>query len=176
MSKIELYDDLELTGDSVSIEADNPDLTSTGFLKRTQSLKVHGEPWVVFSNTNYQGDFKVFKEGSYHKLPNFSNVISSLRVVTSGLQQPKIIVHERPNQSGVQRIISNVASSLDSFGISGVCSHKVEKGVWILYDGEQYQGSSIVSITGDKVDDETIPGLSGKVRSLKPYLVYETPN
>ncbi|CAH2297396.1 Hypothetical predicted protein [Pelobates cultripes] len=168
MSKLQLFAYTDMKGDSVSLDNDIPNLASVGFLKRAKSLRVHGDPWVVFSDKNYKGEFKIYKEGDYNSIPDFEDMICSVRVVNGGLYDPQITVYEHINYGGRSLILTKNVEDLSSYEMSNmVSSHKVQNGVWILYDKKHFQGSKMVALAGDAVPNYKDIGWNDKVNSLK---------
>ncbi|KAM4808001.1 epidermal differentiation-specific protein-like [Rhinophrynus dorsalis] len=175
MSRIELFEFPDMKGDSESLVADSPDLSLLGFHKRAQSLRVIGEAWIVFTDLKFQGDFAVFKEGIYSSIPGFSKSISSLRIVKGGLYEPKITLYEHINYGGRVQPLTKDADSLKPYGLNNmISSHKVDKGAWVLYEGEFYTGKTMVTIAGDNVPDYTKIGWNDKASSVKSITAYQT--
>ncbi|KAE8594807.1 hypothetical protein XENTR_v10019808 [Xenopus tropicalis] len=165
---LELFSEPNLKGDSQRLTADSGDLSSVGFLKRAQSLRVTGDPWIVFTGTQYHGEFTHYREGSCNT-PGFANQISSVRVVPGGLLTPKITLYEDINYEGRAVTLEKATETLKSHGFDNMTSsHKAERGVWILYDGEHYTGSGMVTVAGDWVPDYVPLGWNDKVSSLRP--------
>uniref|UniRef100_A0A8C5P6H6 Beta/gamma crystallin 'Greek key' domain-containing protein n=1 Tax=Leptobrachium leishanense TaxID=445787 RepID=A0A8C5P6H6_9ANUR len=141
MSKLELFAEVDMKGESVSVSADTPDLTSVGFLRHAKSLRVYGEdPWIVFSDINYRGDFRAYKEGEYNSIPGFENMISSVRVVRGGLYDPEITVYEHIYYGGKSLNLKKNAQDLSTHGMNDmISSHIVHRGAWLLYEDKNYQ-------------------------------------
>uniref|UniRef100_A0A6I8QMT6 Beta/gamma crystallin 'Greek key' domain-containing protein n=1 Tax=Xenopus tropicalis TaxID=8364 RepID=A0A6I8QMT6_XENTR len=168
MSKIELFEFRDMCGDSLSLSADTPDLALVGFLKRAQSLRVFGEPWIVFTDLKYQGHFVVYKEGSYNSIPSVSRLICSLRIVKGGLYEPKITLYEQANYGGRAQVLQKDADSLKPYGLYKlISSHKVEKGAWVIYDDDFFTGNAMVTIAGDTIPDYGKTGWRYKASSVK---------
>ncbi|OCT73372.1 hypothetical protein XELAEV_18036355mg [Xenopus laevis] len=166
---LELYALPNLKGDSHSLQADSPDLSTVGFLKRAQSLKVIGDPWIVFTGTKYQGEFFNYKEGTYNSIPSFANKISSVRVVPGGFFTPKITVYEHINYGGKMVPLEKSADSLKPYLLDNMASsHKTHSGAWILYDGDHYRGKKMITVAGDQVPNYVPLGWNDKVSSMKP--------
>ncbi|OCU01524.1 hypothetical protein XELAEV_18007315mg [Xenopus laevis] len=175
MSTIELFEFRDMHGDSVSLSADSPDLSLVGFLKRAQSLRVFGEPWIAFTDLRYKGHFVVYKEGSYNSIPSVSRLISSLRIVKGGLYEPKITLYEQANYGGRAQVLQKDADSLKPYGLYKlISSHKVEKGAWVIYEGEFYTGNTMVTIAGDTTADYGKTGWCYKASSVKSIEAIDT--
>ncbi|XP_077323518.1 epidermal differentiation-specific protein-like [Lithobates pipiens] len=172
MNTLQLFQFPDFKGDSVSIKEDIADLGTVGFLNKPKSLKVTGEPWVVFSGTNYTGDFRVLKEGNYNSIPGFE--IGSVRRVKGGLHNPTITLYQRIHYGGKSIDLDRPTDSLRPYKFdSKVSSHKYVSGAWILYDGEFYTGKQIITLAGDEIPDYREIGWNNEVSSLKPVLAYE---
>ncbi|OCT73362.1 hypothetical protein XELAEV_18036346mg [Xenopus laevis] len=166
---IELYALPNLQGRSHSLQADSPDLSTVGFLKRAQSLRVIGDPWIIFTETKYQGDFTYYKEGTYNSIPHFANKISSVRVVPGGFFTPKITVYEHVNYEGKMVTLEKSADSLKPYQLDDMASsHKTQHGAWILYEDEYYRGKKMITVAGDHVPNYVPLGWNDKVSSVKP--------
>ncbi|XP_077323517.1 epidermal differentiation-specific protein-like [Lithobates pipiens] len=174
MNTIELFQFPDFKGDSVSIKKDNADLATVGFLNKAESLKITGEPWFVFSEANYRGKFRVFKEGNYNSIPTFEKTISSVRHVKGGLHNPKITLYEGSCYRGREVNLDRPTDSLRPYKFNNkASSHNSVSGAWILYDGEFYTGDQIVTLAGDEISDYYKFGWNNEVSSLKPVLAYE---
>lgn len=174
MNTLELFEFPDFKGASVSIQRDNADLTSVGFLKKAESLKINGEPWFVFSEVNYRGKFRCFMEGNYNSIPAFQKNISSVRHVKGGLYNHKVTLYEHIHYGGKSISLDRPTDSLNPYRFDNmVSSHKFVSGAWILYDGEYYTGNQMVALSGDEIPDYRALGWNDKVNSLKPVLPYE---
>ncbi|KAM3936638.1 epidermal differentiation-specific protein-like [Leptodactylus fuscus] len=169
MSQIILYSGENLSGANDIITSD---ASYFGTISSVKSLRVEGGIWVVFSEANYMGDFAVYQKGDYKSALKI-NKIRSIRELSGTLQNHVIKVYEQTKYSGQEHIIKDPENRNLTHS---AMSHKVESGVWILYDGYGYTGNKIVSIAGDHVPEEAAVGLNGQVKSLKAYLTYEPKN
>ncbi|KAM9331086.1 epidermal differentiation-specific protein-like [Gastrophryne carolinensis] len=173
MNTLELFEFPNFKGVSECITLNNPNLSSIGFLKKAQSLKVKGDPWIVFSEVNYgyKGDFRCYLEGSYNTIPAWDQRISSVKLVKGGLYHHKITLFEHIHYGGQPLTLEKEAKSLKSYGFDNkVSSHKVASGAWILYSGEFFEGNRMVAVIGDEVDNYVPMGWNDKVNSLRPVL------
>ncbi|XP_073472521.1 epidermal differentiation-specific protein-like [Aquarana catesbeiana] len=174
MNTLELFEFPDFKGAFASIKQDIADLTSVGFLKKAQSLKICGDPWFIFSEAGYRGKFRCFKEGNYNSIPEFQKNISSVRLVKGGLYNPKITLYEHINYRGKSFTLDRPTDSLKPYGFDNmVSSHKWVSGAWILYTREYYTGDQMVALAGDENPDYRTLGWNDKVSSLKPVLPYE---
>lgn len=169
MNTLELFELPDFEGASVSIKEDTPSLRDVGFLNKAQSLKITGEPWFLFSDANYKGNFRCFNQGNYSSIPAIQKDIESARHVKGGLYNPKITLYEHINYGGRAVTLEKAANSLKSYGFDNMASsHKQVSGAWIVYAGEYYTGDQIVALAGDEVPDYRKIGWNDKASSLKP--------
>ncbi|XP_073497012.1 epidermal differentiation-specific protein-like [Phyllobates terribilis] len=169
MNTIELFEFPDFKGDSVSLDGDNADLTTVGFLKKAQSLRVHGDPWVVFTDTYYWGIFLCFSEGDYSSIPSTAEKISSVRMVKGGLYKPKITLYKDIYFNGASVDLEKAATSLKSYGFDNVASSaKVESGAWILYSEDYFKVDKMVVVAGEYLPNFYCRGWNDRASSLKP--------
>lgn len=171
MNTLELFEFPDFKGDSVSLDGDMSDLSSVGFLKKAQSLKVQGDPWVVFSDVNYdyRGTFTCFSEGAHRSIPSWANKICSARIVRGGLYQPKITLYEDIEYEGRAVHLEKAATSLKPYGFDNMASSQKEvRGAWILYSEEYYKGDQMVTVAGEELPNYHARGWGDRVSSLKP--------
>uniref|UniRef100_A0A1B8XT54 Beta/gamma crystallin 'Greek key' domain-containing protein n=1 Tax=Xenopus tropicalis TaxID=8364 RepID=A0A1B8XT54_XENTR len=154
MNRIELFQLQNLQGSSVALTADSPDLSAVGFWRKAQSLRVCGDPWVVFTNQQYEGDFSFYEEGTYNSIPGFAGFIGSVRVVPGGFSCPSIILYEHINYEGRSVPVKKSVDSVVPIGFNDMASsHRVESGAWILYEHVNYRGHRMVTVAGDNVSN-----------------------
>ncbi|XP_073472615.1 epidermal differentiation-specific protein-like [Aquarana catesbeiana] len=169
MNLIQLYPHQDYRGESVTINEDNPNLSTLGILKTTQSLVVSGDPWIVYSDINYQGAFKCFKAGNYSTLSLWGNKIKSVRVVKGGLDNPGITLYEDVNYEGRAVVLKAHVDSLKTHDFDKkALSHKVTQGAWILYSADAFSGDKMIMLMGDEVPDYSEINWQNKLSSLEP--------
>jgi Beta/Gamma crystallin len=78
-----LYEGLNLTGRSYSLNESMPNLGTTGFNDRASSLRVESGYWIFCSDSEFRGECRTFGPGEYASLPNMNNVISSGRRIAN---------------------------------------------------------------------------------------------
>ncbi|XP_018430226.1 PREDICTED: gamma-crystallin B-like [Nanorana parkeri] len=169
MNAIELFEFPDFKGDPCFIDHDFTDLKDVPFLKKVLSLKVHRDTWIIFSETDYKGEFSCYKAGSYSSLSGFDSKIRSVRCVKGGLDNHKITLYEEETLGGEEVTLQVSVDSVKSHGFGKkALSHKVVSGAWVLYSRENYEGGHMVTVAGDKVDkyDDSFKN----VNSLKPVL------
>ncbi|KAJ1211563.1 hypothetical protein NDU88_006921 [Pleurodeles waltl] len=156
---------------SEGVTEDLPNLASIGFLKRVKSMRVSGNPCVVFKEGDFKGEFELFREGDHDSLGEFSEAISSVRVVKGGLRDPEITVYEHVNYGGKAATLTSPTPNLNSYEMNNmISSHKVTKGAWRLYQKEDYEGARFVALAGDNQASYCRIGRNDTVSSLKPYI------
>uniref|UniRef100_A0A8C5PFS4 Beta/gamma crystallin 'Greek key' domain-containing protein n=1 Tax=Leptobrachium leishanense TaxID=445787 RepID=A0A8C5PFS4_9ANUR len=154
MSRIELFAERDFLGNSMTLDADTPNLTLKGFNDVTKSMRVIGEPWVVFQHINYEGEFNLYRPGNYNSLGGFEDMISSVRKVSGGLDNPEIILYEHTNYGGRSVTLTNNAEDLRTYGFNDTTSsHKMIRGAGVLYEHIHFQGKKMVTLPGDNVPD-----------------------
>lgn len=174
MNYIQLYSKVNFSGDSVRITKDTPDLASdpNNFSKLAMSLTVSGDPWVVYTENNAKGDYRLFKEGDYDTLHLFSNNISSLRKVKGGLSDPDIVLYDAINHGGNPLTLTAETPTLSAYGWEKKpASLKVTKGAWQLFaaDNCDPEADNVAVLSGDDLANLQTIGWFHKICSLKPY-------
>ncbi|MEE6509122.1 hypothetical protein FKM82_024450 [Ascaphus truei] len=172
MNRIELFDDPNFNGinSAISVLESTPDLTVHSFMKRASSLRITGDPWIVFTEINYGGHFEIYKEGMHAVLPEFNNKIASVKVIRGGLSNPKINLYVDKDYKGAVTTLMKAQPIKSSSGKDNkISSHKVESGAWILYDKENYQGKMMAAVAGDSVPNYSTIKWDDKMKSLKPF-------
>ncbi|XP_075429173.1 epidermal differentiation-specific protein-like [Ascaphus truei] len=172
MNRIELFDDPNFKGinGAISVRESTPDLTVHSFMKRASSLRVTGDPWIVFTEINYGGDFEMYEEGKHAVIPEFHNKIASVKVIRGGLSTPKINLYVDKDYKGAVTTLLDTQPIISTSGMDNkISSHKVESGAWILYDKEHYQGKMMAAVAGDNVPNYATIQWDDKLKSLKPF-------
>ncbi|XP_075441144.1 epidermal differentiation-specific protein-like [Ascaphus truei] len=139
-------------------------------MKRGSSLRVTGDPWIVFTEINYGGDFEMYEEGEHAIIPEFHNKIASVKVIKGGLSNHKINLYVDKDYKGVVTTLLNTQPKISWSGMDNkISSHKVESGAWILYDKEYFQGKMMAAVAGDNVPNYSTIQWDDKLKSLKPF-------
>uniref|UniRef100_A0A8C5P5Z9 Beta/gamma crystallin 'Greek key' domain-containing protein n=1 Tax=Leptobrachium leishanense TaxID=445787 RepID=A0A8C5P5Z9_9ANUR len=118
MSSLELYEGLNMKGQSVSVNCDTPKLSHMGFRKRARSLRVIRHPWVVFTEDNYDGHFRIY-EGDHFSIPSFENKISSARLMEEDLDNPELVIYEDTCYRGQTLRLTRPTESFETYGFEG---------------------------------------------------------
>ncbi|XP_062977123.1 epidermal differentiation-specific protein-like [Elgaria multicarinata webbii] len=150
MNKIIVYEHPDLNGLRKEFTADVPDLHSVDFGDCISSLKVIGQPWLVFRDTNYKGPCYAYEEGE-HKHIFLNNQPSSLQLVTEDLEYPQITLYEYTNYEGARKVITEETNLTYGYFNDKASSHIVQKGAWILYDDENRGGWFYIAREGTKI-------------------------
>ncbi|KAM3936666.1 epidermal differentiation-specific protein-like [Leptodactylus fuscus] len=171
MSTLKLFESPNFNGESLTLDCDTPDLSENEFLQKAQSLKVRGDPWIVFSGANYDymGMFGCFPQGDYSTIPEWAKKISSARIVRGGLSHPKITLHEDADYKGKLHYLEKASTSVKSFGFDNkALSQKEVSGAWILYSEDKCSGKRMITVAGEDIPNYEECDWREKVRSLKP--------
>ncbi|MBN3274369.1 EDSP protein, partial [Polyodon spathula] len=95
-------------------------------------------------------------------------MVSSLRVTTEDLNDPKITLYEHPNYKGKEiEITCETSLSHGSFE-DMASSHIVQKGAWLLYQHPDRGGRYIMARCGEPVPDYGVPCFHDCVSYLSP--------
>uniref|UniRef100_A0A8C3FGM6 Beta/gamma crystallin 'Greek key' domain-containing protein n=1 Tax=Chrysemys picta bellii TaxID=8478 RepID=A0A8C3FGM6_CHRPI len=133
-------------GPEPKFTCDIADLKPVGWDHCVSSVKVTGQPWVAYEHPNYSGKFLVFEEGEYNFVgKDMNDKISSLKLITENLNNPKITLYEHANYEGEIKVVTEATSlSKGSFN-DRVSSHKVQSGAWLLCEHEDGSGLNYVA-------------------------------
>ncbi|XP_054834110.1 epidermal differentiation-specific protein-like [Eublepharis macularius] len=152
MNKIIVYEHENFTGLHREFTSDVPDLHSVDFGDCISSLKVIGQPWLVFSDAEYKGLVHAYEEGEYKSI-SLNDSISSLQLVSEDLDHPQITLFEKPNFEGTSKIITEETNLIYGYFNDKAASHIVQKGVWILYEHGNRRGSQYIAREGNKLSN-----------------------
>uniref|UniRef100_A0AAY4BBV8 Beta/gamma crystallin 'Greek key' domain-containing protein n=1 Tax=Denticeps clupeoides TaxID=299321 RepID=A0AAY4BBV8_9TELE len=144
-NKIFVYEHPNFTGLSREFTENVPDLQDFNFNDCISSVKVIGQPWVLYEHTHYRGEHFFYEEGEY---PSWHDAISSMEKVKEDLTNPQITLYEDSHYGG-KSITLNCETNL-CFGSFNdqTSSCKVDRGAWVLYQHEHRGGGSIVARAG----------------------------
>ncbi|XP_062871992.1 epidermal differentiation-specific protein-like [Trichomycterus rosablanca] len=165
MNKIVVYEHINFQGRSKEFTSAVPDLINEGFNDIISSVKVFGKPWLAFHDNNFKGEEYVFAEGEYGHVP-VNDVISSLKIVNDDLSDPKITLYELPNYQG-RSIVLNAETCLSDVDFNDTASsHRVQRGIWVLYEHTNREGAQMVAKAGQDVPQYT--KLNKQVSHVRP--------
>uniref|UniRef100_A0AAY5ED31 Beta/gamma crystallin 'Greek key' domain-containing protein n=2 Tax=Electrophorus electricus TaxID=8005 RepID=A0AAY5ED31_ELEEL len=144
MNKIIVYEHCNFQGLSREFTSNVSNLIDHSFNDCISSLKIFGNPWVVYRHVNFKDILAVYEEGEYSAVQH-NDTISSMELVTEDLTDPQITLYEHVNYGG-QKIVVNCETSLCSGSFNDLASsHKVQRGAWILYEHANRGGSFMVA-------------------------------
>ncbi|KAL7864054.1 hypothetical protein AOLI_G00154740 [Acnodon oligacanthus] len=144
MNKIIVYEHSHFGGIGKEFTSSVPNLVRENFNDCISSLKVIGNPWVVYTDINYSGSQFVYEEGEYPRV-EFNDSISSLEMVTEDLTNPQITLYEHDNYRG-RSLVLNTETNLVYGSFHDVASsHKVQRGAWVLYEHINRAGAQMVA-------------------------------
>ncbi|TRZ05467.1 hypothetical protein HGM15179_021640, partial [Zosterops borbonicus] len=140
-----------------------------GWNDMVSSVKVIGQPWVAYKHIEYKGPFMVFEEGEYESLPKGTNdKISSLQLITDDLRNPQITLYQHVEYKGRSRIVteaSNLAGEKDNDIVS---SHKVQRGVWLLFENSDEIGPRYLARAHEDVPNYKEIDFNDRLSFLRP--------
>ena len=108
MSKIIVYEHVDFQGISREFTSSVSNLIQENFNDCISSLKVIGNPWVLYSDINFSGNPEIYEEGEYARVEH-NDSISSLEMVTEDLTDPQITLYEHDNYQG-RTVLKNETS------------------------------------------------------------------
>ncbi|XP_066545022.1 epidermal differentiation-specific protein-like [Amia ocellicauda] len=147
MNKIIAYEHPDFKGISKEFTSDVCNLRDIHFDNCISSLKVIGQPWVLYRDPNYLGRQWVFEEGEYASVEEH-DTISSLQLVTEDLSNHQITLYQHSNYQG-RRIVLTCETNLCHGSFNDMASsHKVQRGAWVLYEHPDRGGVQMVARAG----------------------------
>ncbi|NXR43548.1 EDSP protein, partial [Zosterops hypoxanthus] len=115
-----------------------------------------GQPWVAYKHVEYKGPFLVFEEGEYESLPKGTNdKISSLQLITDDLRNPQITLYQHVEYKGRSRIVTEATNLAGDKDNDIVSSHKVQRGVWLLFENSDERGPRYLARAHEDVPNYT---------------------
>ncbi|XP_028822286.1 epidermal differentiation-specific protein-like [Denticeps clupeoides] len=147
VNKIFVYENPDFQGVSREFTEYCPDLRDVSFNDCISSVKVIGQPWVLYEHPHCQGAQFYFEEGECRSV-EWHEVISSLEQVKEDLTNPQITLYEDQNYGG-RSITLNCETNL-MFGNFNdmISSCRVDRGAWVLYEHPNRGGRSILVRAG----------------------------
>lgn len=151
MSKIVIYEHVDFDGRTKEFTSNVPNLITHGFNDIVSSVKVHGRPWLAFHDCGFKGEAHVFEEGEHASVP-VNDVISSLMLLSADdLSHPQITLYEKPDYQGHSITLTDETNFAGNEFNDKASSHKVQKGVWVLYENGDLSGIRMVARAGQDV-------------------------
>ncbi|KAJ1122288.1 hypothetical protein NDU88_000784 [Pleurodeles waltl] len=167
MNKITVYEHPNFQGLHRTYTADVPNLVNESFEDTISSAKVVGQPWLMYEHPNYKGWFIALEEGE-HPATEMTDKASSLKLITEDLNNPKITVYEHGYCSGNSSVVTHESNLMFGNINDKISSHRVQNGVWLLYEHPNRGGRYIVAKAGEYLDDYSITGLNDQISHLYP--------
>nr|XP_056703308.1 epidermal differentiation-specific protein-like [Euleptes europaea] len=168
MNKIIVYEYVDFKGLHREFTSDVPDLHNVDFGDCISSLKVIGQPWLTFSDSNYKGLAHPYEEGEYNHISR-NDVISSLQLVSEDLEHPQITLFDKPDFKGANKIITEETNLTYGYFNDKASSHIVQKGVWLLYEHGDRKGWEYIAREGNKLPNyESVFRLNKKCSYVYP--------
>lgn len=175
---ITVFKDRDFRGSAATYTRDMPNLLSVGFDNNISSIRVAaGEQWQICDQTSYRGAcVTVSGEESDLRKNNWDNRISSFRRLSGGggpVDPPPandyVVLYDQVNFRGNPTNYKGAVNSMRPYARSIT----VGGGTWQLCDGDNFTGRCLAVNTS--VADLNTLGLSGRVRSLRPWGSVTTP-
>ncbi|KAK1150517.1 epidermal differentiation-specific protein-like [Acipenser oxyrinchus oxyrinchus] len=167
MNKIIVYEHPDFRGLSMEFTDDIQNLVQKNFDNCISSVKVIGQPWVLYEHLYYKGLEWVYEEGEYSNVSKHDTV-SSLRLITEDLHDPKITLYEHPNYKGKEIVLTCEANLCYGSFNDMASSHIVQKGAWLLYEHSDRGGRYITARDGERVPDYGVLSFHDRVSHLRP--------
>ncbi|XP_074862051.1 epidermal differentiation-specific protein-like [Carettochelys insculpta] len=152
LNKITVYEQADFQGLCREFMSDVPDLHELDFGDCICSLRVVGQPWVAYTAPKYEGETCAFEEGEYPKVEK-SKAFSALRLVHHDLAEPQITLYERPEYGGQSKVVTEETNLAYGYFNDRVCSHVVQRGVWLLYKHPARGGWYHIAWPGERLAD-----------------------
>ncbi|KAI4899663.1 hypothetical protein NFI96_003958 [Prochilodus magdalenae] len=144
MNKIIVYEKVNFQGLSREFTSNVANLTDESFNDCISSVKVVGNPWVLYSDPNFSGYQYIYDEGEYPTV-GWDNSTSSLEVVTEDLYDPQITLYEEPNYKGKSLVLTCETNLYYGSFNDTASSHKVQRGAWVLYQYSDRGGYQVLA-------------------------------
>ncbi|XP_030076107.1 beta/gamma crystallin domain-containing protein 2 [Microcaecilia unicolor] len=141
-SKIHLFSEPDFKGTHITYEDDRTSLPESF---NTQSCRVRGGSWILYSNKEYSGEQYVLCEGQYPTCAAMGCLseasVWSLRKVPLKFSEPSISLHGLECFEGKEIDLNKEVRSLQAEGFNNhVLSLRVKGGIWVLYEHSDFRG------------------------------------
>ncbi|KAM4677689.1 epidermal differentiation-specific protein-like [Discoglossus pictus] len=168
MNKIVVFQKPNFQGFHKEFTSTQKDLIQWNFNMCISSIKITGQPWLVYLEANCVGDCCVYEEGEHSNI-EWAMFIQSLELITEDLSEPKMTLHFNLNITSSFTSESNLSYGYFNEQALGC---QVHRGVWVLYDEvDLIESDYIVVRPGQKLvnlADEEFSEKVSYVRPLKP--------
>lgn len=183
--RIQLFDEPDLRGRSLRLDADAPSLGRSGFNDRAVSVEVTQGTWELCADDDFGGDCRTYAPGRYADLGfGMSRQVSSARLLRSAGEAPAFVSPglppPPPNQVGRAVLFSERGLRGTSLAISGpvpdldrsnfndrTASLYIESGVWIACRDSFFRGECR-SFAPGRYDNLNDFGFEGVISSVQP--------
>uniref|UniRef100_A0A3B4C0L5 Beta/gamma crystallin 'Greek key' domain-containing protein n=1 Tax=Pygocentrus nattereri TaxID=42514 RepID=A0A3B4C0L5_PYGNA len=168
MNKIIVYEKPNFEALSKEFTSNVSNLLDESFNDCISSVKVIGNPWVLYSDPNFSGYQYIFEEGEYPTV-DWENNASSLEVVTEDLEDPQITLYDQPNYKGKSVVLTCETNLCYGSFNDSASSHKVQRGAWVLYQHKNRSGAQMLArASHDMADYGWFSDRLSHLRPLKP--------
>ncbi|XP_053549029.1 epidermal differentiation-specific protein-like [Bombina bombina] len=167
MNKIIVFQKPNFQGIYKEFTSTQKDLKQWNFHRCIQSVKVIGQPWLLYNVPNCNGDNCVYEEGDHPKI-KWARIIQSLELITDDLTEPKLTLHFRDHSKDF------IGETNLKYGYNNnqAIGCQVQRGAWVLYDTPNLEKSGyyVVLPAYKKIDlvTEQFANMVSYVRPLKP--------
>lgn len=170
---ITLFDDLNYSGRSITLDGDAPDLRWVNANDLASSIRITGGQWEVCLEPDYGGTCQVIQQD----LPNmsewaFNNRITSVRAVHRPPRDRRegVTLYSGPNYTGRSVTLVRETDDLRGAGFNDDArSIEVHSGSWTLCQHTQFLGRC-VELARDS-NDLTLFRMEGRLSSIGPAAV-----
>lgn len=167
MDSITVYEHVNFQGLHKTFTADVPNLLNEYFNDCISSVKIVGQPWILYEHVDYQGWCIALEEGEYSKLSN-NDKISSLKLINDDLSNPRITFYEHINAGGKVVVLTQETNLTFGTMNDTISSHRVQSGAWLLYEHANRSGKYIVARAGEYLAKYSDIGFNDIVSHVYP--------
>ncbi|XP_030044425.1 epidermal differentiation-specific protein-like [Microcaecilia unicolor] len=168
VNKIIVYELPDFEGLHREFETDVKDLKKHGFDDCISSLKVIGQPWVLYEDNDFGGWLEPFEEGDYKNIEKKNNAFSSMRLITDDLINPQITLYVDESYKGKNEPFTKETKLKYSNFDNKASSHTVERGAWILYTDTDRKGKRLLVRANEKMEDYRASGFNDTISHIRP--------
>lgn len=151
-TKITLYSDKDFNGRHLGTTHAIENLKNYGFNDTTTSCKIEGNSWILYKDSNFQGDCSILQQGDYANSGSLgigNDSLSSLRPFPE-VEGPTILLFKDSNYRGRMVVLTGALSNFKSIDFNDqVSSAIVLNGSWELCQDKDFGGNKwVVSPNG----------------------------